>query len=72
MPQLSLSMGHRSPSELLDELRTYLRHFDETGHLGDSETIEQIKRRLRARISEAEAELRSRGQSESAPNPRPE
>jgi hypothetical protein len=53
------SMGHRLPRELLDELRTYLRHFDETGHLGETDTVAEIKRRLLARIAEVEAELES-------------
>jgi hypothetical protein len=56
-------MGHRLPRELLDELRTYLQHFDQTGHLGESETVAEIKRRLRVRIAEVEAELRAMGQS---------
>jgi len=51
-------MGHRLPRELLDELRTYLQHFDDTGHLGEMETVAEIKNRLRARIAEVEAELR--------------
>jgi hypothetical protein len=62
-------MGHRLPRELLDELRTYLKHFDETGHLGETETVEEIRRRLRVRIAEVEAELRNTGQSEGPPNP---
>ena len=55
-------MGHRLPRELLDELRTYLQHFDETGHLGEIETVAEIKNRLRARIAEVEAELRIKGE----------
>ena len=51
-------MGHRLPQELLLELRTYLHHFDDTGHLGEIETVREIKRRLRERISEVEAQLR--------------
>lgn len=51
-------MGHRLPEELLLELRTYLQHFDQTGHLGESETVAEIKRRLRERIGEVEARLR--------------
>lgn len=57
-------MGHRTPSELLDELRTYLQHFDETGHLGEPETIAEIKCRLRIRIAEVEAELGNKRQGE--------
>lgn len=52
-------MGHRLPQELLLELRTYLQHFDQTGHLGESETVAEIQRRLRQRINEVEAQLRS-------------
>lgn len=52
-------MGYRLPQELLLELRTYLRHFDQTGHLGESETVAEIKLRLRQRISEVEAQLRN-------------
>src|SRR5579872_4617658 len=37
--QNRLSMGHRLPQELLLELRTYLQHFDQTGHIGESETV---------------------------------
>lgn len=51
-------MGHRLPQELLLELRTYLQHFDQTGHLGESATVAEIKRRLQQRIAEAEAELK--------------
>jgi len=50
-------MSHRLPQELLLELRTYLQHFDQTGHLGESETVAEIKRRLKERISEVEAEI---------------
>jgi hypothetical protein len=57
-------MAHRLPRELLEELCTYLKHFDQTGHLGESATVAEIKRRLRARIAEVEAELRFAGQSE--------
>ena len=61
-------MGHRLPRELLDELRTYLQHFDDTGHLGgESETVAEIKRRLRTRISEVEAELRIKGENQGSP-----
>ena len=52
-------MGHRLPQELLLELRTYLEHFDETGHLGETQTIAEIKRRLHQRIREVEAQLRT-------------
>jgi hypothetical protein len=52
-------MGHRLPHELLLELRTYLQHFDQTGHLGESATVEEIKHRLHQRIREVEAQLRS-------------
>ncbi len=52
-------MGHRLPQELLQELRTYLQHFDQTGHLGESATVEEIKRRLRERIGEVEAQVRN-------------
>jgi len=65
-----LSMAHRLPRELLTELRTYLQHFDQTGHLGESTTISEIKRRLRDRIAEVEAELRMTGQSRGPSNPR--
>jgi hypothetical protein len=53
-----LSMGHRLPQELLEELRTYLDHFDQTGHLGESDTVAEIKRRLQVRIGEVEATLK--------------
>ena len=51
-------MSHRSPQELLLELRTYLQHFDDTSHLGASDTVDEIKRRLDQRIREVEAQLR--------------
>lgn len=60
-------MGLRLPRELLDELRTYLQHFDETGHLGETETVAEIKNRLRGRIAEVEAELRIRGEGNDSP-----
>jgi hypothetical protein len=63
-------MGHRLPRELLDELRNYLQHFDVTGHLGETETVAEIKRRLRVRIAEVEAELRIKGENPDSPNPR--
>jgi hypothetical protein len=50
-------MSHRPPHELLVELRTYLQHFDQTGHLGERASIAEIQQRLRARIAELEAEL---------------
>jgi hypothetical protein len=52
-------MGSRLPHELLQELRTYLQHFDDTGHLGDSSTVAEIKRRLEQRIVEVEAQIRA-------------
>ena len=52
-------MGHRLPQELLLELKTYLHHFDETGHLGEVDTVEEIKRRLQQRIREVEAQVRT-------------
>jgi hypothetical protein len=51
-------MSHRVPQELLLELRTYLEHFDETGHLGESDAVAEIKVRLQQRIREVEAQLR--------------
>ena len=51
-------MGRRSPQELLAELRTYLQHFEQTGHLGESESVPEIVQRLRIRIAEAEAEAK--------------
>jgi hypothetical protein len=62
-------MGLRLPRELLDELRTYLQHFDETGHLGETETVAEIKNRLRSRIADVEAELRIRGDGNGSPTP---
>jgi hypothetical protein len=59
-------MGHRLPHELLQELRTYLEHFDQTGHLGESSTVAEIKQRLNHRIAEVEAEV-SRGARLSGP-----
>jgi hypothetical protein len=44
----------------LQELRTYLEHFNQTGHLGQSDSVTEIKSRLRARIVEVEAELARR------------
>jgi hypothetical protein len=51
-------MGQRLPQELLEELRTYLRHFEDTGHLGETSSVAEIKRRLLQRISEVESQLR--------------
>ncbi len=53
-------MGHRVPQELLAELRARLKHFDQTGDLGESDAVEDIKRHLRARIAEAEADVERR------------
>lgn len=64
-------MGHRLPRELLDELRTYLQHFDATGHLGESETVAEIKHRLRVRITEVEAELKLAGNNSRFPESPP-
>jgi hypothetical protein len=64
-------MSVRTPHELLAELRTYLQHFDQTGHLGESETVAEIKRRLRVRIAEVESELRINGHSDDRANLRP-
>ena len=52
-------MPHRTPQELLPELRMYLQHFYETGHLGESETVAEIRRRLSQRIVEVEARVRA-------------
>ena len=52
-------MAQRLPQELLLELRTYLQHFDQTGHLGEVDTVAEIKRRLQERITEVEAQLRA-------------
>ena len=49
--------GPRAPREHLQELRTYLHHFDRTGEVGESDTVAENKSRLRARILEVEAEL---------------
>ena len=62
-------MGHRLPEELLQELRTYLQHFDDTGHLGESDTVAEIKRRLCQRIAEVESQLRTT--QPERPNKRP-
>jgi hypothetical protein len=62
-------MGHRLPLELLLELRTYLQHFDQTGHLGESETVAEIKQRLHNRIEEVEAQLRISGQQKAGYDP---
>lgn len=64
-------MGHRLPRELLEELRTYLQHFDATGHLGESQTVAEIKSRLRVRIAEVEAELKFAGGSSMPPESPP-
>jgi hypothetical protein len=52
-------MGSRLPHELLLELRTYLQHFDDTGHLGERSTVAEIKRRLEQSIVEVEAQIRA-------------
>ena len=51
-------MGHRHPQELLLELRTSLQHFEQTGHLAESEAVAEIKHRIQGRIREVEAQLR--------------
>jgi len=51
-------MSPRAPRDLLEELRTYLEHFDESGHLGDDTDVAEIKRRLRMRIAEVEAQIK--------------
>jgi hypothetical protein len=51
-------MSSRSPRELLEELRAYLLHFEESGHIGDDADVAEIKRRLCARIEEVESALR--------------
>ena len=66
-------MSPRAPRDLLEELRTYLEHFDESGHLGDDADVAEIKRRLRDRIAEVEAqlerntEIQNRGEGTSRP-----
>jgi hypothetical protein len=62
-----LRMGHRLPHELLQELRTYLQHFDQTGHLGESSTVAEIKQRLNHRIAEVEAEVARGARPPSSP-----
>jgi hypothetical protein len=51
-------MSRRPPQELLADLRVYLQHFEQTSHLGESASVAEIQRRLRARIVEAEAALK--------------
>ena len=51
-------MSPRAPRDLLEELRTYLQHFDESGQIGDREDVAEIKRRLIAKIAEVESELK--------------
>ena len=53
-----LPMSRRPPHELLEELLTYLQHFEQTSNLGDSASVAEIQRRLRVRIAEAEAEVK--------------
>ena len=65
-------MYRRPPEELLAELRTYLQHFDQTGHIGGSASIAEIQRRLRARIAEVEAQLKHGGPDNSAIAPNPQ
>lgn len=50
-------MAQRVTREILEDLRARLLHFDQTGNLGESDTVEEIKRHLRARITEVEAEI---------------
>ena len=63
-----LPMSARAPDELLEELRTYLQHFDDTAHLGGSDAVAEITRRLRERIAEVEAELGRRERPAYRPN----
>jgi len=51
-------MSPRAPLDLLDELRTYLQHFNESSHIGDDADVAEIKRRLIVRIAEVESELK--------------
>ena len=60
-------MSPRAPRDLLEELRTYLEHFDQSGHLGDSADVAEIKRRLRDRITEVEAQLARNTETETRP-----
>jgi hypothetical protein len=60
-------MSPRAPRDLLEELRTYLEHFDKSGHLGDSADVAEIKRRLRDRITEVEAQLARNTETETRP-----
>jgi hypothetical protein len=55
-----ISHSQRVPLQLLRELRTYLEHFNQTGHLGESDAVAAINSHLRARIVEVEAELARR------------
>ena len=65
-------MNRRPPEELLAELRTYLQHFDQTGHIGGSASIAEIQRRLRARIAEVEAQLKHGAPDKPAIAPNPQ
>ena len=60
-------MAHRLPHELLEELRTYLLHFDQTEHIGERSTVDEIRRRLKERIAKVEAEIERNSQSPRPP-----
>ena len=57
-------MSPRAPRELLEELHTYLEHFDESGHIGESADVADIKRRLCVRIAEVEGHLKRNAESQ--------
>jgi hypothetical protein len=54
------------PSDFLEKLRADLRHFEESGHLGEDATIMETKERLLARIEELESALRHTAELEAA------
>lgn len=47
-------MSPQSPKELLEHLRSTLKHFDECPDMGDSGDVVEIKRRLLRRIADVE------------------
>ena len=63
-------MSPRAPRDLLEELRTYLEHFDQSGHLGDSADVAEVEAQLdRSTEIQTRAEI-ARNQSSHDPSNR--
>jgi hypothetical protein len=62
----SLYMPNSNPADSLAKLQADLKHFEESGDLGEKSSVAVVKEHLRRRIAELEAVVRRTEDSHSA------